>query len=73
MKRRKFGTKWELHRQHVDLQKRQDVAFKRGASMLTFELMMFYSPPTLGHLKFQYDQIDDKWVDENLVMFNVTM
>ena len=63
MMRMKFGTKWKLYRQPVDLQKRQEVAFKKGAAKLTFEFMMYYFPPTPWHLKFHYDQTDCKYIN----------
>jgi hypothetical protein len=41
MMRRKFGTKWKLCRQPVDLQRKQEVAFEKGATMLTFEFTIY--------------------------------
>ena len=41
--------------------------------MPTFEFMMYYFSPTLGHLKFHHDQTNCKWIDAYLIMSNVTM
>ena len=46
MIRRKFGTKWELWRQPINLQERQEVAFKKGIAMPTFGFMIYYFSPT---------------------------
>ena len=34
---------------------------------------MYYFSLAQGHLKYQYDQIDSKWVDVDLILSNVTM
>ena len=70
---RKFGTKWELCGHRIGLQNRQGVSFEKGAAMPTFEVMMYYVPLALGHLKFHYDQGNCVWVDVDSIMSNVTM
>ena len=41
--------------------------------MLTFEFMIYYFSLALGHLEFNYDQTNCKWVDAYSIMSNATM
>jgi hypothetical protein len=43
--RRKFSMKWDLCRQPTNLQKRQEAAFEKGATMSTSESMEYYLSP----------------------------
>ena len=41
--------------------------------MPTFEFMMYYFSPALGHLKFHYDQKGWIWIDAYSIMSNMNM
>ena len=69
----KFGTKWELYKQPIDIQERQRVAFRIKLVMPAFEIMMYCFSLALGHLKFHHDQTYCQWIDANSNMSNVTM
>ena len=68
---RKFGMKWELCRQPVDLQKRQKLHKKKlPRQPLNYDVLIF---PCSMTPQTYHDQTNCKWVDANSIMLNVTM
>jgi hypothetical protein len=71
--RRRYGKKWGVSRQPIDLQNRPTVVAKRAAGRATEEVMLNWFSKPSGCRKFTHDCTNTTWVDVDSIVYTVCM